>query len=265
MTTLNVNLSPALRQTLGQPGVNAYAVYFDSNHKNPTHFTLAEGGTANPATSFELPFLYVGGKVYFIIQSVPAGTEPNLWGPNGAIQQESDLNWNTAAQNDFRFDSFEVTLQGNAGDVGNLTEINGFGIPMNVTVGYQDGRPTGTRGYGISGEDVFQQIAAFNPELVSYPYSAGPLALQGLQRMALSPAEAEGQKLPGASSADRMPYITALESFPANTIKITGFFNGAASADAITIGTTTKGNSVYHNPGFYASDLSYDSAGGYSL
>jgi hypothetical protein len=261
MTTLNVNLSPALQQTLGQPGVYAYAVYFDSNHQNPTAFDLASGGTANPTTSLELPFPYVGGKVYFIIQSVDAGSPSNLFGPGGAIQQEADLNWQNAAANDFRFDSFEVTLQGNAGDVGNLTEINGFGIPMNVTVAYQDGDPTQTRGYGISGNEVFQQIASFSPTLVSYPYSAGPLFTDGLQRMALSPAEAEGQMLPGAGPADWTNYINYLETLPDKTIRIAGFFNGAASADAVTIGTKTVGNSVYHNPGFYAYDLSFITSG----
>ena len=41
---------------------------------------------------------------------------------------------------------------------------------------------------------------------MSYPYSAGPLFTDGLQRMALSPAEAEGQGLPGAGPADWTNY-----------------------------------------------------------
>src|SRR5712672_4232613 len=111
MTTLNVNLSPTLQQTLGQKGAYAYAVYFDNQGQR--HFaTLADGQGTGPehvhaSTALELPQPYVGGKVYFIIQSLPDGAQSNLLGsgPGAAIQQESDINWQNAAQNDFRFDS----------------------------------------------------------------------------------------------------------------------------------------------------------------
>src|SRR6266851_171959 len=117
MTTLNVNLSPALQQTLAQPGVYAYAVYFDSAGFNPTFVTLADGqGDVTATTPVELPQPYVGGKVYFIIQSVAPGSPSGLLGPGGVIQQESDVDWQNASQYDFRFDSFEVTHKSNAGD-----------------------------------------------------------------------------------------------------------------------------------------------------
>jgi autotransporter passenger strand-loop-strand repeat protein len=262
MTVLNVNLSPALQQTLGQPGVYAYAVFFDSNGNNPQVTQLAAGpGHVNSGTTpIELPQPYNGGKVYFIIQSV-AGNQSTLFGPNGVIQQEADIDWQNAAQYDFRFDSFEVSLLGNAGDAGNLTEVNGFGIPMAVTVAYQDGSPTQTRGYNLSGNGIFQQIASFSSPLVSYPFSAGPLAIAGEQRMALSPTEAVGLQLPGASAADWNNYLSAIETFGSGTIEIAGYFNGAPSADAITFGPKSKGNQVFHNGGFFAYDLSY--SGGY--
>src|SRR5437879_2032956 len=118
MTTLNVNLSPALQQTLGQPGIYAYAAYFDTAGFNPVFYTLAAGsGTVQPTTSFELPQPYKGGKVYFIIQSVDAGSPSGLFdGPQPVITQEADIDWQNAQQNDFRFDSFEVSLLSNAGD-----------------------------------------------------------------------------------------------------------------------------------------------------
>jgi len=208
-----------------------------------------------------LPSPYSGGKVYFIIQSVDSGGSLTF-GPGGNITQESDISWSSAQQYDFRYDSFEVSLESNAGDEGNLTEINGFGIPMNLTVAYQDGSPTQTRGYNVNGNDLFQQIAAFRSPLASYPFSAGPLAIMGEQRMTLSPAEAVGQKLPGANASDWDNYLGAVSSLGSGTIRITGFFNGATSADAITFGTTTSGGQTYHNPGFYAYDLSYENTNG---
>src|SRR5258708_27937435 len=134
---------------------------------------------------------------------------------------------------------------------------------MNVTVAYQDGSPTQTRGYDISGNDVFQQIAAFRSPLVSYPFSAGPLATIGEQRMALSPTESVGLNLPGASASDWDSYLSAVGSIVTSaptSIRVAGFFNGAASSDAITVGTTTSGTQVFHEGGFYAYDLTYNSS-----
>jgi len=208
---------------------------------------------------------YKGGKVYFIIQSVASGgTDLEFSAGSGSnhITSESQISWQNAQLNNYRFDSFEVSLESNAGDEGDLTEINGFGIPMEVSVTYQDGSPTQTRGYNIDGTTVFNLIKNINPGLVGYNYTEGPLA--GKPRMALSPAEAVGEQLPGASPQDWANYVQSLEN-TSTPIQIAGLFDGAPSADLIQVGSSFYINNVYHNPDFYSYSLSYDSGQGVFL
>src|SRR5579875_3783459 len=112
MTTLNVTLSTALQSELDQPGVSAYAVYFDSNGTNPTWTPLVlDGSVENSGTAaIDLPSTLKGGKIYFLVQSVDPSqvASDNL---QNLSTTESQISTGNAGSYDFAYDSFEVTLQ----------------------------------------------------------------------------------------------------------------------------------------------------------
>ncbi len=210
-----------------------------------------------------------------IIQSVTASDPSGLFGSGGAINQESDINWNNADTHDFRYDSFEVSLLGAAGDAGNLTDVNVFGIPMSVDISYPNGATTQTRGYAVNGTSIFNDIVGINSGALVHNYAEGPL--QGAPRLAAAPATALASGGPGgASAANWTPYVESLgAAVNAGTVdvNIAGFFNGAFSVDYINIGTTITPINVqyqeYHNYGLYDYTVSYtpgvDNAGTYVL
>ena len=266
MTNVNVNLSAALHTTLSQTGVNAYAVFFDSNGINPTWAPLVLDGTPETSPSLAMPATYKGGKVYFLIQS---GSSVDL---QTQITTESQITWQNASgsavpgQNfagDFRYDSFELTLSSNSADQGNLTSVNGFGIPMSVSI-----PGVGTRGYDIDGSTLFSDIIGVSaPGKQSWVYSDPPLStspqpspVSDGQRMVLSPTESVGGPGGGYGAfnySDWQGYTTALQSFvpaPAQTgtspVVISGWFNGAPSG--------APGAQVWHNAGYYDYTLSFD-------
>ncbi len=245
MTTLNVNLSAALQSTLGQSGVWAYAVYFNASG-DPVWTPVVENGSlpSSGTTSFALPEPYVGGKIYFLIQSQDASQPNDL---ETLITGESDINWDNAKNWDFRFDSFEVTLQNGPNDVGNLTSVNGFGLPMELSVSYSDGT-TDTRGYNVSGADMFANIGAIPGDVKVYQFENGPLA--GDNRAAISPSEAVGlaDPNPAFKASDWTAYIDSLKTSDLD-IDISGFFNGAPDA-----------NGVWHDEGFFAYEAEWDAA-----
>jgi hypothetical protein len=176
MTTLNISMTSALHETISHPGAYAYAVYFNSASGALQSGTVVvsngvvvNSGTASAGvTSVGLPGTYVGGKVYFIIQSFDPTSSSGIFSGSpgsavvaGTITSQAQISWDTATANDFRYDSFEVTLTGGTstgGDAGNLTEVNGLGIPMELTVPHDDSTPTQTRGYyyldAVAGQGV---------------------------------------------------------------------------------------------------------------
>lgn len=256
MTTLNVNLTSALQTTLNQPGVWAYAVYFTDSGATANWTSLVANGEiqGGGTTGIALPAPYVSGKVYFLVVSGNIdGTTPSL-----GITTESDINWDAAASNNYRYDSFEVTLSAPtataANDQGNLTSVNAFGLPMGVQVNYSDG--TATRGYNTTGSALFTELAALSPggaspsaeQQVVFTYDGG--SLDGDNRMAIAPSTALGEASGPGSAAFTASYWDAYlgdVSAIADDVQIAGFFNGAMDA-----------NSVWHNGGFYNYTLAYD-------
>lgn len=276
MSTLTVNLSAALQTTLGQPGVYAWAVpfYTEANAPSSTMATpvaLVDNGTIQDSGTIEIDLgsSFPAGKVYFIIQSVDPGASepiaPLTFGTGGTIENEADINWNSASTYDFRYDSFEVTISGSAGDDGNLTDVVSFGIPMSVEVEYPNGAPTQTRGYAVNGSTIFSDISGIEPQAV-YTYTQGPLA--GLNRMAASPATAlTTPGIVGPTASDWNAYVESLGAQSASEVRIAGFFNGAPSVEYTTYNNTTYSYNEYHNPGFYSYRLKWvpgtDTAGTY--
>jgi hypothetical protein len=249
MTALNVSLSPTLQAELAQPGIWAYAVYFDSGGNNPTWTSLVINGAVQQAGTIpvSLPATMVGGKIYFIVQSQDASQPYNL---PGLITSESRLNWANANTYDFRYDSFEVTLQNSPFDAGNLTSVNGFGLPMEVSIPYQNGTSASV-GYGITGSALVGDINNINTSnTYAYTYTSGPLSHHF--RMALSPAESLSLGSNGPfKAADWSQYVERIAaslsgSTPANII-LSGQFNGAPDAGG-----------VWHNGGYFAYQLRWD-------
>jgi hypothetical protein len=279
-TTLTVNLSAALKTTIqglanGGEGLYIYAAGYVGKTGLPiaangidNYITIVDGSAPNPtvpdSVTINLPSLVDGGKIYFIIQSVTAGNPSGLFGSGGRITEESDLNWGNAglAGNDFRYDSFEFSLLGLAGDAGNLTDVNGFGIPMSVSIGYPNGAATQTRGYKVDAADIFSQISGITatPGALIQEFTEGPL--QGTHRMAAAPATALTQPTPfGASATDWRPYVESLGVTGAiRDLKISGYFNGAPSVEWMDYAAAPGGKlqySEYHNPGFYSYTVEY--------
>lgn len=268
MTVLTVNLSTPLQTQLSQTGIWAYAVYFSGGVANWTTISdngVLTGGTG--AASITLPYPDNGGKVYFLIQSADTAHYTDL---TTAISQESDINWNNAAAKDFRYDSFEVSLLGQPGDAANLTSVNGFGIPMQASVTYNDGSTT-TRGYGVSGGTIFSDIAAINTSagyVYTYDYTSGPLANH--VRAAISPTLAVTPNTTTSgtsfSESDWSSYLTKLvtdkviptvktvgdigaeaATHTRPDIVVTGFFDGTADA-----------SNVWHNAAFFSYVVEWD-------
>lgn len=236
-TNLQVELSSALQATLGHSGVYAYAVYFDGAGAHWT--TLVNDGGVTASTSIAMPSPYISGKVYFIIQSLAPGSPSTL---QSEITSEAAVNWTNATTYDFRYDSFELNLSNSPTDQGNLTSVNGFGIPMSVTIG------TDTRSYNIGGGTVFNDVKGFSAAgSQNFTYTSGPLS--GEQRMVLSPAESVGGSHNAFAASDWSPYVTSLQGAAASNVVISGYFNGAPDAA-----------NVWHNAGFYSYQLSWDGA-----
>lgn len=257
MTTLNVVLSEALRAKLIDPGngVWVYAIFFDGGAHPVTLIDNGSAVTQAPAGSGDatvtdgsaaipLPDPFSGGKVYLLVQSQDPSNPNDL---ASLITEESKINWDNAEDWDFRYDSFEVTLQDSPNDVGNLTSANGFGLPMELSVTYSDGT-TSTRGYNTSAADLFDDLAGTSSQPVLHTYSSG--ALEGETRMAISPTEAVGASPadPAFSAADWNDYSDSLKNDDLGIV-LSGFFNGAPDA-----------NFVWHNGGFFSYSLEWDAA-----
>ena len=267
---VKVNLSDALKTQLFQPGVFAYAVAFDASKAAPVFHTIVDT-TAGKTPVYNKSVTinsdtYNSGKIYFIIQSQDASTAaPNL--PGDVIQQQSDITWGNGQTYDFRFDSVELNSTGTQFDVANLTDVNGFGLPMSIAAYANDyGTLLGMRGYNASGSAMFSAIEAASADgattqrTADLQYSAGPLTTPPPgQRMMFSPAEAVAQGSDAFQSVDWKSYIVglakALEGASPPDIMLSGWFNGAPT------GATATQGAIWHNAGYYAYQVSYE--GGY--
>jgi hypothetical protein len=270
-TSVTVKLSDALKDTIagfanGGQGFYLYAITYEGNDQESLgpHITIVDGSTVNPvipdAVKIPVPFNLDGGKLYFIIQSVTAGQASGLFdGPHAAIKSQGDLNWGNAATHDFRYDSFEWTTLGRAGDSGNLTDVEVFGIPMSINIQYPAvaGAAPQTRGYAVDGANIFSQINDINDGALVYDFTAGPL--QGSPRFATGPANAVAPNGPGGVSAgDWSPYVESLGKTGASGVHVAGYFNGAPSVEWMVYDGKNVQYSEYHNPGFYGFTATYE-------
>src|SRR5258707_4640896 len=153
MTALNFTLTSTLKTQLAQPGVNAYAVYFDPTNNNKATFTnMVLNGVVQGTGSYgiNLPTTWAGGKAYLLIQSLDPATIVAANDLTKVITTQSAIDWNNATSLDYKYDSVEFTLSGGPNDAGNLTAVNGFGLPLELSVPYTDGT-TATAGFNVPG------------------------------------------------------------------------------------------------------------------
>lgn len=258
MTVLNVNLSSALKTELSLGGVYLQVLVFGNNSSAPLSTSIysgdGSGGYSAMPSSLQVDLsqwgTLTGGKVYFIVQSVTPGTAPV------SITEQSEISWESAQNNSYRYDSFEVTLQNSANDAGNLTSVEGFGLPMDLSVPTHNANGTAytdTRGYAISGSELLTKLSSIGDAQTVFPFTQGPLATANVDRAAISPTQAVGDtpQNPAFSPDDWDGYVTSLQGDAASEIALTGFFNGAKDA-----------NGVYHNGGFYSYRLEWDASQG---
>lgn len=271
--TLKISLTSAMANQIATTSAGAYVVYFDSNGNNPTWTTLSGSTTgATSVTLSSIPFPYIGGKFYFVIQD--ATGLPTSSVISSAITTESQIGFSQTAGKDpitlnYRFDSFEATFNG-AGDVGNLTEVQGFGIPMELKVVYSSGGVTSssTRGYGISGgsynpttssgSGIWNALISAGATVKYYSGTPSTSSLAGTPMLAAGPATVltnSGTANPfwgTYASTDWNYYISSLISDGAmsdgnpNQIRIAGYFQGSKDA-----------NHIFHNAGIYSYRVTY--------
>ncbi|OYZ97461.1 MAG: hypothetical protein B7X99_14040 [Rhizobiales bacterium 17-65-6] len=248
-TTMTVNLSSALQSQLSQSGIYLYVLVFDSSSDAPlsSQIYAGDGSQDGPiGATFDIPLTtgsdtLNGGKVYFIIQSTDAATPLDF-------TSQSQINWQSAADNSYRYDSVEISLLNQTGDAANLTSVEGFGIPMELSAS------TGTRSYNVSGSTLMDtDLPATSAQTVVYTYTEGPLA--GQDRMAISPTAAVPIDNPAFSASDWTDYIESLQGAAATDIVLNGYFNGAPDVEA---GQPAGTVGEWRNAGFFSYTLSWD-------
>lgn len=249
-TTMTVNLSSTLQSQLAVAGVYLSILVFDSTSTTPLYTAIYAGdGTqdGNIPTTVDIPLTtgsqtLNGGKIYFVIQSTDGSTPLTF-------TSQSEINWQSAAENSYRYDSVEISLLNAAGDAANLTSVEGFGIPMELSAS------TGTRSYNVTGQTLLgTDLPATSSSTVVYQYTEGPLA--GTDRMAISPTAAVPIGNAAFSSDDWSSYITSLQNSSASNIVLNGLFNGAPDVEAgLPAGTVGQ----WRNAGFFSYQLEWDS------
>jgi hypothetical protein len=276
-TTLDVTLSAALTQELNQADIYAYAVYVNVNlPKDPTNgypltwYTLADDGklyqngqqfqwAATPVedsmASVEIPLnnlanpAYSSGLAYIIVASNDKHQKNFTKDFQAAIAGQSNISWTTASTWDYAYDTVEITVDGNPGDAADLTDINGYALPAELSTTYSDGT-TSTRGYSTA-TSIPSALGAITD---IYNFSQGPLT--NLERMAVAPPQALDREAQSTKfqTSDWNSYVQALEtSLASNPIFLSGVFDGTAAS------LTT--NNVARPAAYYDYEVTWDPMG----
>lgn len=295
---ISIQLTSKLAAEVAKPGVEAWAVYFlpiavGANPKGTPVWTQLTGTSPialnNPSGESDFPNALPGAKAYFIIQD--RGTDNHIASVHTAVTSQGQIDYTGNPATDapalnYRYDSFEFTFTPSDQDGGNLTNVNGFGIPMQLNVGYGTTSTTitssATRGYNLSGGSIAGHggagsttgiwgalvnsggaiVSYFNSNDATHTYS-----LAGQPRGIPSPTEAVGAAagtVTGTySRTDWDNYINSLVTSGAMTdgsasqIRIAGYFNGAATVNSSVVAT---GVNIWHNGGFYSYRATWDNA-----
>lgn len=250
-TTLDLTLSAQRLAEWETSDVNVYAVLFEGSAAGAVT-TLISSGSVTSAGSIISSGTQTGGAAYGITLTAPGDTlnggklyiiaQSGTQDISSLITSQSEINPGNATSYDFAYDSMEVSLLNTSTDAANLTSVNGFALPMELSDAY------GSVSYKISADTLVNTLSASVGGGVVSTYTSG--GLNGDTRMVTSPTDVNE---PGTLTTTGLypqsawdPYVTALESI-ASDITITGQFNGAPDASG-----------VWHNAGYYAYTLSFD-------
>lgn len=120
-------------------GVYVYATVFAGGAYQTT-YQLVNNGTVSPSlTNLALPASLVSGNIVVTMQET-AGTTISPYNPtNLAFNQVASAT--SAATNNYRYDTIELTLSNSSGDAADLTNIVQFGMPIELSANGQ------TRGF----------------------------------------------------------------------------------------------------------------------
>ena len=259
MTTLDVTLSAGFQQEVtANPSLYVYAIAYDTFDPAGVITTLAAGGmvaSANGVSAIDLlnPGIaadtsFKGGKVYFVVES--SGTAPDI---ASQISQQSDLNLGNAQANHFVYDSMEMTLSNQGPDAANLTSVNGFALPMQLSVPYSNGS-TATVGYNVSGQSLIQALVA-NEGPGAATGDVGqflPGTIGSVFQMAIAPAAVISAATPNPANVtfqatNWASYVLAVGTMAQTAdILLSGFFDG-----------TSDQNNIYHNGGYFAYQVKF--------
>ena len=271
--SLTVSVTAALASVISSSHQDAWVVYFDSGGKNAqwTSMTMpSTGGFVTSLTTLPTPS---NQPVFFVIQDRMGGTISSV---SSTISSIGQLNWDAGAGTNpitlnYRMAALEATFSGSPNainDSGDLTSINGFTIPMELTVSYTSGSATtsGTRGFNLSGGTVSTTVAGGVQTVTGGSGLLYDLANAGgfvhyysgttTPMLVAGPGTAISSTNYGSAfqPADWNYYISALTSNGAmtdgnaNQIRLAGYYNGA------------KDNlGVWHNAGIYSYRATYDS------
>ena len=257
MTTLDVTLSAGFQQEVTtNPSLYVYAIAYDSNDATGVITTLAAGGAVESANGVLAVGLlnptipgdtsFNGGKVYFVVES--SGTVPDI---ATQISQQSDLNLGNAQANHFVYDSMEMTLSNQGPDAANLTSVNGFALPMELSVPYSNGS-TATAGYNVSGQSLIQALQTNEGGGTSDIAQFLPGTIGSLFQMAIAPAAVISAATPNPSNVTFQATNWASYALAVGTmaqtadILLSGFFDG-----------TSDQNNIYHNGGYFAYQVKF--------
>jgi hypothetical protein len=232
-------------------GVYVYATVFAGGTWVQT-FDLVENGTVSGSlTNLPLPASLVSGNIVITMQET-AGTTVSPFNPtNMAFNQVASAS--SAAANNYRYDTIELTLTNSSGDAADLTNIVQFGMPIELSANGQ------TRGFlpNVGGTPTGQALVTAMNGISPAGFQNGTWA-SGSTPLA-SPADQRETYMGGNNgnsttntnllnqSTDWNAYVQALGQVDQH-IRIANFFPGVAAS-----GTTPA-----VSPYFVYYDVSYD-------
>lgn len=223
MTTTRVNfdLSPGLltSQQLLQPGVYAYAFAFGTVGSNQgqlvSQTTLVNNGSTSGTQSFiDLTNGLTNGAIYVVIQQGGDGTLPS------GITGIGDITLGNSASKNYSYQLFEVSLDGGATDLGDISALNTFGFGASMEVVFSD-NTTQSRGFRGSANTIFSAVGSSAVE----PYNPNGFGTPN-NRLGIGPASITGD----FPSSDWTAYINSLAANPAilDDIVLVSTFTGTA-------------------------------------
>jgi Ca2+-binding RTX toxin-like protein len=234
MTTINLNLSTTLQQTLSNAGTGTYVYAFAFGATTSggdiglvDSIEMVANGALTSTTSLNVTAgQFYSGDIYVVIQQ---GGDGNLLTEITEVGQVAEL----SQSKNYSYQLFEITLSNNSEDQGDISALNTFGFTSAFEVVYQSGSVT--RSFNSSALDIFN---TFPTAVTNYNNNAFPHP----QMLATGPATANDQ-VPWAGS-DWQSYIDALKS-PDNAgvlseIEIVYGFGGSGTLSHYTMEYVAK-------------------------